>query len=43
MFRPSTRQSSLLEPHLVLSKTKRERLEQSWAHAFRTRVMPHID
>ena len=43
MFRPTDRQSSIFASHLHLPDDKRKRLEQSWAHGFRTRVMPHID
>lgn len=43
MFRPTDRQTSMFESHLHLPEDKRKRLEQSWAHGFRTRVMPHVD
>jgi len=43
MFRPTDRQTSLFECRYLVPDKKRERLEKSWAHAFRTRVMPHID
>lgn len=43
MFRSTSRQTSLLEASYLLPDKKRERLVRSWAHAFRTRVMPHVD
>lgn len=43
MFRKTDPQTSLLEAGWLLPPKKRQRLEKSWAHAFRTRVMPHID
>jgi len=43
MFRKTNPQTSLLEAGWLLPSKKRQRLEKSWAHAFRTRVMPHID
>ena len=43
MFRKTDPQTSLLEATWLLPNKKRQRLEKSWAHAFRTRVMPLID
>jgi hypothetical protein len=43
MFRPTSRQVSMLESQFVVSPDKRVRLEKSWAHAFQTKVLPLID
>ena len=43
MFRPTDRQSSLLQSKFLMPAKKAARLEKSWAHAFRTVVMPLID
>ncbi|MBN2799755.1 MAG: hypothetical protein JXX28_11465 [Deltaproteobacteria bacterium] len=43
MFRKTSGQMSMLESQLLLPPTKRQRLEGSWAHAFRTVVLPLID
>lgn len=43
MFRPTSPQTSLLESQYLLSASKRKRLEESWAHDWRMRVMPLID
>ena len=43
MFRPTERQTSLLEAGFLLPESKRARLSKSWAQPFRTRVMPLID
>lgn len=43
MFRPTSPQLSLLESRFLVSPKKRERLERSWAEAFRTQVLPLID
>lgn len=43
MFRPTSPQTSMLESQFVLPPAKRRRLEKSWAHVFRTLVMPAID
>ena len=43
MFRPTDRQSSLLQSKFLMPADKAARLEKSWAHVFRTRVMPLID
>jgi len=43
MFRPTDRQSSLLQSKYLLPAVKAKRLERSWAHQFRVCVMPLID
>lgn len=43
MFRPTSPQTSLFESQYLLSESKRKRLEASWAHDWRMRVMPLID
>ena len=43
MFRPTDRQSSLLQSKFLLPANKAARLEKSWAHVFRIKVMPLID
>lgn len=43
MFRPTDPQLSLMESRFLVSPAKRERLENSWAQAFRDRVLPLID
>ena len=43
MFRPTSPQTSLLEPQFLLPAKKRERLRRSWAEAFRTKILPLIE
>jgi len=43
MFRPTSPQSSLFESRFLLSEQKQRKLEASWAHDFRTRILPLID
>lgn len=43
MFRPTDPQLSLLESRFLVGPKKRERLERSWAEAFRTKILPLID
>lgn len=43
MFRPTDPQLSLMESRFLIPPAKRQRLERSWAEAFRTRVLPLID
>lgn len=43
MFRKTPPQMSMLESQYLLPEPKRQRLEASWAHAFRTIVLPLID
>ena len=43
MFRRTDPQESLLDNQFLLPPEKRARLERSWAHEFRTRVLPLID
>lgn len=43
MFRKTSPQMSMLESHFLLPEPKRRRLEASWAHSFRTIVLPLID
>lgn len=43
MFRPTSPQESLLGNQFLLPPEKRARLEKSWAHPFRTQVLPLID
>jgi len=43
MFRRTSPQTSLMESQFLLPEKKRRRLEESWAHDFRTRVLPLID
>jgi len=43
MFRRTDPQQSLLENQFLLPPAKRARLEKSWAHPFRTLVLPLID
>lgn len=43
MFRRTDPQTSILETRFLVPPEKRERLERSWAHPFRERVMPLID
>jgi Transposase DDE domain/Transposase domain (DUF772) len=43
MFRPTTAQTSMLAPSLLLPPAKVDRLKASWAHDFRERVLPRID
>ena len=43
MFRPTDPQLSLLESRFLVGAKKRERLERSWAEAFRTKILPLID
>lgn len=43
MFRPTSPQTSLFEVQFQISSEKRERLVNSWAEPFRTRVLPLID
>lgn len=43
MYRPTSPQLSLLESRFLVGPKKRERLERSWAEAFRTHVLPLID
>lgn len=43
MFRPTDPQLSLLESRFLVSPKKRDRLEKSWAEAFRRHVLPLID
>jgi len=43
MYRPSRRQTSMLESRFLVPPKKRARLERSWAEVFRTRVLPLID
>jgi len=42
MFRPTDPQTSLLECHFLIPPEKRARLERSWAHVFRHRVLDLI-
>jgi len=42
MFRPTDPQTSLLECHFLIPPEKRARLERSWAHVFRHRVLDII-
>ncbi|MCP3956873.1 MAG: transposase, partial [bacterium] len=43
MFRKTSPQMSMLESQYLLPDAKRQRLEGSWAHPFRTVVLPLID
>lgn len=43
MFRKTSPQMSMLESQFLLPEPKRQRLEASWAHSFRTLVLPLID
>jgi len=43
MFRKTSPQMSMLESQYLLPEPKRQRLEASWAHSFRTIVLPLID
>ncbi len=43
MFRPTSPQLSLLESRFLVGTKKRERLERSWAEAFRTKILPLIE
>lgn len=43
MFRPTSPQSSLFESRFLLSEQKQRKLEASWAHDFRTRILPLVD
>lgn len=43
MFRPTSPQLSLLESQFLVPPAKRQRLERSWAQAFRDNVLPLID
>ncbi len=43
MFRRTAPQQSLLESQYLVPPAKRARLEKSWAHPFRYRVLPLID
>ena len=43
MYRPTDPQLSLMESQYLVSPKKRERLQKSWAEAFRAHVLPLID
>ena len=43
MFRPTDPQLSMLECQFLMPPPKRVRLEKSWAHPFRVRVLPLVD
>ena len=43
MFRPTSKQGSLLQANLVLPKPLVKRLKTSWAQPFRDRLLPLID
>ena len=43
MFRPTEPQLSLMESRFLIPPAKRERLERSWAEAFRCRILPLIN
>lgn len=42
MFKQTDAQRSLMSPELVLGPKKAARLEKTWAHAFRTLILPMI-
>jgi len=43
MFRPTDSQQSLLESQFLVPPAKRARLEKSWSHPFRYKVLPLND
>ena len=43
MFRKTDEQQTLLSPAYLLDERKSKRLEGTWAHQWRTQILPHID